>query len=289
MRRLARALVVLILLIAGVGVVGGVAASILPDKLRDDLAARIAPYSPAIAGWLLAMAPPKDIPLPPERPDWRNEPLNKRLAAGGFSRGQPVFIRILKSEALLARPMRQAAGWRLFQAYPICAYSGGLGPKLREGDGQSPEGFYAVTRGALNPNSSYHLSFNLGFPNAYDRAHGRTGSFLMVHGACSSIGCYAMTDEGIDEIYRLVEAALGAGQKAVPVHAFPFRMTEANLARNAASPHLPFWRNLKEGWDLFEKRGAPPAAHSCPGPLYGFGDGATLKASSGACRPIAGL
>ena len=120
-----------------------------------------------------------------------------------------------------------------FETYPICAWSGELGPKLAEGDRQAPEGFYAVGLKQLNPNSNYHRAFNLGFPNAYDRALGRTGSFLMVHGDCVSIGCYAMTDQGIDEIYRIVEAALHQGQREVPVHAFPFRMTEKAMAEKA--------------------------------------------------------
>lgn len=149
-------------------------------------------------------------------------------------------------------------------------WSGTLGPKLREGDGQSPEGFYKVTRAALNPNSSYHLSFNLGFPNAYDRAHGRTGSFLMVHGDCVSIGCYAMRDKGIEDIYGLVEAALKGGQKAVSVHVFPFRMTKENMIRRAGSRWITYWENLKKGWDIFETTRQPPDAKAC-GKKYRFG------------------
>ncbi|MGL5115998.1 MAG: L,D-transpeptidase family protein, partial [Beijerinckiaceae bacterium] len=159
------------------------------------------------------------------------------------------------------------------------------GPKLKEGDGQSPEGFYAVTRRALNPNSSYYLSFNLGFPNAFDRAHGRTGSFLMVHGDCLSVGCYAMTDSGIEEIYGLVEAALGSEQKEVPVHVFPFRMTEASQSRHGRSPHAAFWRNLQEGHDWFERHGTPPRAAAC-GRRYAFSD---ESGSASGCAPIAGM
>lgn len=186
--------------------------------------------------------------------------LDKRLAAHGNKRGNPVFIRIFKESAELEVWIAGAPGepHKLFKTYPICAYSGGLGPKLQEGDRQSPEGFYRVSRQQLNPQSNYHLSFNLGFPNAYDRHHGRTGSFLMVHGNCSSIGCYAMTNAGIEEIYLLVEAALAAGQPYVPVHAFPFRLTPANLQRHAASPWQGFWRQLQSGYDAFETRRIPP-------------------------------
>ena len=178
--------------------------------------------------------------------------LASRLAVKGLRQGQPVFVRIFKQEAVLELWMRDDKSWRLFQSYPICRFSGELGPKLRQGDRQAPEGFYQVASGQLNPNSRHHLSFNLGFPNAFDRALGRTGSYLMVHGGCSSIGCYAMTDPAVDDIYRLVSAALGNGQASVEVHAFPFRMTEGNMNLHAQSRWIDFWRDLKAGYDLFE-------------------------------------
>lgn len=140
----------------------------------------------------------------------------------------------------------------------MCTWSGELGPKLREGDGQSPEGFYFITPASLNPNSSYHLSFNLGFPNAYDRANGRTGSFLMVHGDCVSIGCYAMTDDGIEEIYADVEAAFADGQSFIRVHIFPFEMTEEKMVQHIDNENHTFWINLKSGWDWFETNRTPP-------------------------------
>lgn len=179
--------------------------------------------------------------------------LRAALSQDGLEFGAPVFIRILKEEAELELWVKDGSVYRLFRSYPICAYSGDLGPKLKEGDRQSPEGIYRVSAGALNPNSSYHLSFNLGFPNAYDRAQGRTGSFLMVHGSCVSIGCYAMTDPVIEEVYVLVEAALSAGQPHVPVHAFPFRMTKARM--EAASDHqwFGFWQQLAPIYAAFEE------------------------------------
>ncbi|MGE0241775.1 MAG: 2-dehydro-3-deoxyphosphooctonate aldolase [Parvibaculaceae bacterium] len=185
--------------------------------------------------------------------------LPTRLQARGLSQGQPVFLRIFKQEAVLELWMRGDEGWRLFQSYPICRFSGQLGPKLKQGDRQAPEGFYQVASGQLNPNSRHHLSFNLGFPNEYDRAHGRTGSFLMVHGGCSSSGCYAMTDPAVDDIYGLVSAALRNGQHTVDVHAFPFRMTDLNMARNAQSRWIDFWRDLKAGYDQFQKGRRVPA------------------------------
>ena len=131
-------------------------------------------------------------------------------------------------------------------SYPVCAWSGGLGPKLREGDGQAPEGYYFASAAQLKPDSSYHRAINVGFPNAYDRQLGRTGSFLMIHGNCVSIGCYAMTDAGIDDIYRAVERAMQKGQRAIAIHLFPFRLTADGLARHSAGAWRGFWNNLAE-------------------------------------------
>lgn len=197
--------------------------------------------------------------------------LEDQLAQGGFKIGQPLFIRIFKETSELEVWLRKASGYERFKTYPICNYSGVLGPKLKEGDRQSPEGFYHVAREQLNPNSSYHLSFNLGFPNAYDRSHQRTGSYLMVHGNCVSIGCYAMTDAGIEEIYLLAEAALASGQKHFQVQAFPFRMTAENLARHSGSNWLQFWNNLKQGYDAFEETRVPPIVRAENG-IYVFAD-----------------
>jgi len=184
--------------------------------------------------------------------------LKLELQSQGFEFGQNIFIRIFKQTSELEVWMKSDSSYKLFKTYPICNYSGDLGPKLMEGDRQSPEGFYFVTSKSLNPNSSFHLSFNLGFPNAYDRANNRTGSYLMVHGNCVSIGCYAMQDEGIEEIYLLAEAALESGQRFFRVHAFPFRMTVKNLQHHKDSEWLEYWKNLKTGYDLFEETRQPP-------------------------------
>lgn len=184
--------------------------------------------------------------------------LDERLALLAGKVGDPVFIRIFKEESLLEVWIRSGAEYQHLKDYYICAYSGYLGPKLQEGDRQSPEGFYKVKKHQLNPNSKYHLSFNLGFPNKYDREHNRTGSFLMVHGNCVSDGCYAMTDGKIEEIYTLVEGALQKSQKYVQAHIFPFRMTDVNLALYSESEWFDFWVNLKEGYDYFEVEKLPP-------------------------------
>lgn len=180
------------------------------------------------------------------------------LAKKGLSFGSPLYIRVFKKEAELEVWLQNGEKYELFKTYPICALSGRLGPKEKEGDRQSPEGFYSVTRSRLNPASSYHLSFDVGYPNAYDRSQGRTGSFIMVHGNCVSIGCFAMTDEGIEEIYSLADAALAKGQKSFAVHVFPFRMTAENTKLHATSVWAPFWSELQAGYDAFGAKHVPP-------------------------------
>ncbi|MFN3701179.1 MAG: L,D-transpeptidase family protein [Alphaproteobacteria bacterium] len=173
--------------------------------------------------------------------------------------GSAAYIRIFKEERELEvwLKLKNSQQYALFRTYPICTYSGALGPKLQEGDKQAPEGFYKVGAEQLNPWSQYHLSFNLGFPNNFDRALGRTGSLLMVHGGCESIGCYAMTDSYMEDIYLLTEASIANGHD-VPVHIFPFRMEIDNMLPHRESEWLEFWINLKQGYDLFERYRIPP-------------------------------
>lgn len=191
--------------------------------------------------------------------------LVEELEAQGLAFGAPIFIRIFKDSRELELWVESDTCFTKFRTYPICSFSGDLGPKLRTGDGQSPEGFYFVNPARMNPSSRFHLSFNLGYPNAYDRAHGRTGSFLMVHGACVSIGCYAMTDRGIEEIYAMADAALRNGQPFFRVHVFPFRLTTENLEPHRHSRWLDFWTNLKDGYDWFEETGRPPEVQVAEG------------------------
>jgi murein L,D-transpeptidase YafK len=200
--------------------------------------------------------------------------LDARLEAKGLKLGAPVFVRIFKLESALELWMEKDGRYQLFATYPICLWSGRLGPKLKEGDLQAPEGFYSVTKEQLNPNSRWHRSFNLGFPNAFDRAHGRTGSFLMVHGGCQSVGCYAMTNDVVDEIWRLVTAALDSGQPAFDVQVFPFRMTERNLAARHSERWGDFWTDLKQGYDAFERTHQPPVISVCDG-RYVVAEGST--------------
>ncbi|WP_054142245.1 murein L,D-transpeptidase family protein [Bosea sp. AAP35] len=181
------------------------------------------------------------------------------MAEKGMSKDQPILIRSYKKESELEIWKRKPNGqYALLKTYPMCRWSGQLGPKIREGDRMAPEGFYAITPAQMNPNSSYYVSFNMGFPNAYDRSHGRTGAHLMVHGACSSAGCYSMTDDQMGEIYALVREAQNGGQRAVQMQALPFRMTPQNLAKHRLDSNIAFWKNLKEGTDYFDVTGDEP-------------------------------
>lgn len=205
-----------------------------------------------------------------------------------MERGAPILVRIFKEDAALEVWKQDRSGrFKPLRSYKICRFSGGLGPKKAEGDHQAPEGFYDVGPGQMNPHSREYLAFNLGYPNAYDRALGHTGDSLMVHGGCRSVGCYAMTNEQMDEIFGLAHESFAAGQSHIQVQAYPFRMTEANLVRHAADPNIDFWQTLKAGSDVFAATARPPkvavcdrrytfapstvegasAAPSCPGPI----------------------
>lgn len=172
--------------------------------------------------------------------------------------GAPVYIQIFKQERQLELYTRDGNDYKLLKTFPICQYSGGLGPKQTQGDNKSPEGFYSVGIGQLNPNSHYYKALNIGYPNEYDQSHGYDGKYLMIHGDCVSIGCYAMTDRGIDEIYLYVESALRNGQGLVYVNIFPFRMTDKNMALHRNSSYMYFWQQLQPGYQYFVEHHRPP-------------------------------
>ena len=231
------------------------------------------------------LTPPKpvDVPRPPVRP--ADAPQTRIDTPPVIDARPGVYVRIFKQEGVLELWKSAGGLYALAKTYPICKWSGKLGPKLKEGDYQSPEGFYSVNAKQLNPNSTYHRAFNVGYPNAYDAQNKRTGSALMVHGNCVSVGCYAMTDVAISEIYATVEAALGRGQSEIPVHIFPFRMTDRNLAANADSPWQSFWLDLQAGYAQFEETKVPPKAWACNGRYIVRGDSAK---PADACTQIAG-
>jgi murein L,D-transpeptidase YafK len=197
-----------------------------------------------------------------------NQPVSPKLIAAMTEKDMdlqsPILVRLFKQEAELEVWKQDRSGrFALLKTYPICRWSGDLGPKVREGDRQAPEGFYAISPAQMNPQSAYYLSFNTGYPNAYDRALGHTGSELMVHGDCSSRGCYAMTDEQIAEIYSLGRESFFGGQKSFQFQAYPFRMTPVNMAKHRNNPNMPFWKMIKEGYDHFEVTRQEPKVDFC--------------------------
>ncbi|HEU4806541.1 MAG TPA: L,D-transpeptidase family protein [Nitrobacter sp.] len=197
-----------------------------------------------------------------------NQPVPPKLVASMTEKNMdlqsPILIRLFKQEAELEVWKQDRSGkFALLKTYPICRWSGDLGPKTREGDRQAPEGFYSITPAQMNPRSAYYLSFNTGYPNAFDKSLGRTGSELMVHGDCSSRGCYAMTDQQIAEIYALGRESFFGGQRAFQFQAYPFHMTPVNFAKHRNNPNMPFWKMIKEGSDHFEVTHQAPKVEFC--------------------------
>src|SRR5262245_41857052 len=218
------------------------------------------------------------------------QPLSASMVAEierqNMSKESPILVRLFKEESELEVWKEDRNGdFALLKTYPICRWSGELGPKIKEGDRQAPEGFYTITPGLMNPNSSYYLAINMGFPNKFDQANGRTGNFLMIHGDCSSRGCYAMTDEQIAEIYALARESFFGGQRTFQIQAYPFRMTPLNMAKHRNSPHMAFWKMLKQGNDHFEVTKREPKVEVCE-KRYVFNAETNGKFSpAGACPP----
>ena len=202
-------------------------------------------------------------------------------------RNAPILIRAYKKEAEIEVWKRDRKGdYVLLKSYPVCRWSGQLGPKRKEGDRQVPEGFYSVTAGQMNPNSSYWLAFNVGYPNPMERAMGHSGGDIMVHGICSSRGCFAMTDAQIEEIYAVMREAFNAGQKSVQFQSYPFKMTAENLAKFRHDPNMPFWKNLKEGSDHFEVTKREPKLNYCNQHYVFNAEGDARFDPTGACPTI---
>ena len=190
--------------------------------------------------------------------------LQDKMAAKNMEKYSPILVRVFKEESVVEIWKQTRTGkYDLISTYNICKWSGKLGPKYMEGDRQAPEGFYTIRPSQMNPNSNYYLAFNIGFPNAYDQVNGRTGQHLMVHGACSSSGCYSMSDENIAQIYAFGRDSFKGGQREFQLEAFPFRMTAENMARYRNDPNYKFWTMLKEGYDIFEVTKRPPKVDVC--------------------------
>jgi murein L,D-transpeptidase YafK len=251
-------------------VIFAVIVALVPAPVRDGYVISLQRHYRV---WLASTGQPM-----PGTPDLAR--FDERLKEKGMALGSPIFMRIFKREFELELFMLKDGRYKLFATYPICKWSGRLGPKLKTGDHQAPEGFYSVDKTSLNPNSRWHRSFNLGFPNAYDKAQGRTGSFLMVHGGCGSVGCYAMTNAVIDEIWAIVTRALDGDQKRFQVQVYPFRMSEENLDPYRGERWAPFWTDLKAGYDHFEKDRLPPSVSVCE-KRYAFTSGAITRDVTG--------
>jgi murein L,D-transpeptidase YafK len=245
------------------GAVGrvGEPALTFPRSVRALLASAAIAAATALAGCnsdtVTAISSERALrPLSPE--------VARELEKKNMPKESPILVRLFKEESELEVWKQDTTGrFALLKTYPICRWSGELGPKVREGDRQAPEGFYTITPAQMKPNSNYYLAFNIGFPNEFDRAWGRTGDFLMIHGDCSSRGCYAMTDEQIGEIYALARESFFGGQESFQVQALPFRMTPLNMARHRTNPNMAFWKMLKEGYDHFEVTRLEPKVNVC--------------------------
>jgi len=241
----------------------------LSETLRKSKSAWLAAALLSVAFIPAACQKPQTVqaqraaqPLPAE--------VQRKMAQLDMPLNSPIMLRLFKEESVMEVWKQKRDGrYAKIAQYDICKWSGKLGPKYMEGDRQAPEGYYNITRAQMNPNSRYYLSFDLGFPNAYDRAHNRTGSHLMVHGSCSSSGCYSMTDKSVAEIYAFGRDSFMGGQRSFQVEAFPFRMTDENMARYRKDPNYPFWAMLKQGYDSFEQTKIPPKVDVCDG-VYVF-------------------
>jgi murein L,D-transpeptidase YafK len=210
--------------------------------------------------------------------------IQRRLADKGMTAGSPIMIRIFKAEAELELWMRKGDRFELLAVYPICYWSGALGPKQTEGDKQAPEGFYSIGARQMHHKGRWPASMDVGYPNAFDKAHGRTGSYILVHGGCTSTGCYAMTNPVMDEIYLISNAAIENGQKRFQVHIFPFRPTAANLAAHKDSEWYGFWNELKQAYDVFERTRIPPRVSVCRG-KYEIAEGTLDQGKEPAAKP----
>ncbi len=235
--------------------------------------------SALLAGCSSMGLPKERLPLSPQT--------MKVLAAADTSPATPLLVRVFKESSELEVWKPDSRGeYRLLKTYEICKWSGELGPKIKEGDYQSPEGFYNVSPGMMNPKPGYYLSFNTGSPNEYDRAYGRTGTNLMIHGDCKSVGCYAMTDGQMQEIYALARESFAGGNASFKLELYPFRMTSQNMVRHAANPNIDFWTNLKEGYDALSLNKRPAEVDVCGGRYVFDARPGTVPADPMAACPV---
>lgn len=239
-----------------------------PAPVPETAAAAASASTQAARGFSGIPSSPSSRSAWANQADWLFERLNRR----NLRIGDPVHLRVFKQSRELELYIHGRTGFELYRTYPICDISGSLGPKRFEGDYQAPEGFYTVVPERLHPHSDFHLAFNLGYPNEFDRSMARTGSNIMIHGGCASNGCFAMTDYYMEQIYLLAEAALKNGQHKIGVEIYPFRMTKENLAAHASSRWIDFWRSLKPAHDHFTDFGKPARIESAAGTYHVLAD-----------------
>ncbi len=176
---------------------------------------------------------------------------------------QSIYIRSFKYDRLLEVWVRSEnkEQFKLFKTYKVCMQSGTTGPKRTEGDYQVPEGFYYINE--FNPNSKYHLSLGLNYPNASDKILSdslRPGSAIYIHGNCVSTGCIAISDVPIEELYIMTSRAKGKGQDFIPVHVFPVKYNVKKSVEYLAESTIgnqtiqKFAIKLKEAFDYFEEK-----------------------------------
>jgi len=197
--------------------------------------------------------------------------LQTKLKKDNFSTNFEVFIAAYKAEGKLEVWLRSNGQnqFFLFESYKFCEHSGKLGPKIIEGDLQTPEGFYKIN--VFNPESTYHLSLGIDYPNKVDLERTgkdqKPGGDIYIHGNCTTVGCIPLTDEKIKEVYLLAVEAKNAGQEEIQVYIFPFKMTDRNLRKHGKEfpQQLSFWQNLQQGYAYFAKYRTLPSVSEVKG------------------------
>ncbi len=194
--------------------------------------------------------------------------LAQEFAGKGLKLGSPVFIRVYKQTSEMELWVQQGPRYVLFKTHGICRWSGVLGPKFYEGDRQSPEGLYRITTSDLIVNRRWDRAMNINYPNSFDNLNSRGGSGILIHGGCGSIGCFAIQNENVEDVFGAVRAALKGGQAYVPVLTLPFRFTALAPEKEDTLHMSEFWADLRRADLLFERDKVPPAAWICDGRYY---------------------
>ncbi len=204
----------------------------------------------------------------PESVAAREIELANEFKERGLKLGSPIFLRVYKQTSEMELWVQRGPRYVHFKTYGICRWSGGLGPKFYEGDRQSPEGLYRITTSDLIVNPRWDRAMNINYPNNFDNLNGRGGSGILIHGGCGSIGCFAIQNENVEDVYGAVRAALRGGQVYVPVLALPFRFSALAPEKDDTLRMNEFWADLRRADLLFERDRLPPVAWICDGRYY---------------------